>query len=364
MERGAACFRRRRVEWNMYFFNKKIKILRGFALVCVLALGLCLTGELQIAEAKTTTYYDASAGRLHVKGTKLVDKKGHEVQLRGVSTHGLSWYPQYVNDKCFAQLHDKWGANVVRLAMYTEEYNGYCSGDAKNRSDLKKLIKKGVKLAKKHKMYVIVDWHILSDGNPNSHKKEAKAFFREMSREFKGYNNVIYEICNEPNNGTSWKEIKSYAKSVISTIRENDKKAVIVVGTPTWSQDVDQAAADPIKGENLMYALHFYAATHKADLRNKMTAAINKGLPVFVTEYGICDASGNGAIDKREADRWIQTMDEYGVSYIAWNLSNKQESSSIIKSSCPKVSGFKKSELSDEGRWLYHLLRKKAGLTK
>jgi endoglucanase len=348
----------------MYFFNKKIKILRGFALVCVLALGLCLTGGLQIAEAKTTTYYDASAGRLHVKGTKLVDKKGHEVQLRGVSTHGLSWYPQYVNDKCFAQLHDKWGANVLRLAMYTEEYNGYCSGDAKNRSDLKKLIKKGVRLAKKHKMYVIVDWHILSDGNPNSHKKEAKAFFREMSREFKGYNNVIYEICNEPNNGTSWKEIKSYARSVISTIRKNDKKAVIVVGTPTWSQDVDQAAADPIKGDNIMYALHFYAATHKTDLRNKMTAAINKGLPVFVTEYGICDASGNGAIDKKEADRWIQTMDEYGVSYIAWNLSNKQESSSIIKSSCPKVSGFKKSELSDEGRWLYHLLRKKAGLTK
>lgn len=348
----------------MHFFNKKIKILRGFALVCVLALGLCLTGGLQIAEAKTTTYYDASAGRLHVKGTKLVDKKGHEVQLRGVSTHGLSWYPQYVNDKCFAQLHDKWGANVVRLAMYTEEYNGYCSGDAKNRSDLKKLIKKGVRLAKKHKMYVIVDWHILSDGNPNSHKKEAKAFFREMSREFKGYNNVIYEICNEPNNGTSWKEIKSYARSVISTIRKNDKKAVIVVGTPTWSQDVDQAAADPIKGDNIMYALHFYAATHKTDLRNKMTAAINKGLPVFVTEYGICDASGNGVIDKKEADRWVQTMDEYGVSYIAWNLSNKQESSSIIKSSCPKVSGFKKSELSDEGRWLYHLLRKKAGLTK
>ena len=348
----------------MYFFNKKITILRGFALVCVLALGLCLTGGLQIAEAKTTTYYDASAGRLHVKGTKLVDKKGHEVQLRGVSTHGLSWYPQYVNDKCFAQLHDKWGANVVRLAMYTEEYNGYCSGDAKNRSDLKKLIKKGVRLAKKHKMYVIVDWHILSDGNPNSHKKEAKAFFREMSREFKGYNNVIYEICNEPNNGTSWKEIKSYARSVISTIRKNDKKAVIVVGTPTWSQDVDQAAADPIKGDNIMYALHFYAATHKADLRNKMTAAINKGLPVFVTEYGICDASGNGAIDKKEADRWVQTMDEYGVSYIAWNLSNKQESSSIIKSSCSKVSGFKKSDLSDEGKWLYSMLRKKAGLTK
>lgn len=133
-----------------------------------------------------------------------------------------------------------------------------------------------------------------------------------MSKELKGYNNVIYEICNEPNNGTSWKEIKSYARSVISTIRKNDKKAVIVVGTPTWSQDVDQAAADPIKGDNIMYALHFYAATHKADLRNKMTAAINKGLPVFVTEYGICDASGNGAIDKKRQTagyrRWMNTV--------------------------------------------------------
>lgn len=130
-----------------------------------------------------------------------------------------------------------------------------------------------------------------------------------MSKELKGYNNVIYEICNEPNNGTSWKEIKSYAKSVISTIRENDKKAVIVVGTPTWSQDVDQAAADPIKGDNIMYALHFMQP-HTTDLRNKMTAAISKGLPVFVTEYGICDASGgNGAIDKKKQTagyrRWM-----------------------------------------------------------
>lgn len=295
----------------MYLFHKKTKVLRVLALLCAFALGLCMTGGFQMTEAKTT-YYDASAGRLHVKGTKLVDKKGHEVQLRGVSTHGLSWYPQYVNDKCFAQLHDKWGANVVRLAMYTEEYNGYCSGDAKNRSDLKKLIKKGVKLAKKHKMYVIVDWHILSDGNPNSHKKEAKAFFKEMSKELKGYNNVIYEICNEPNNGTSWKEIKSYAKSVISTIRENDKKAVIVVGTPTWSQDVDQAAADPIKGENLMYALHFYAATHKADLRNKMTAAINKGLPVFVQSMESVTLPEMERLTKKKQTagyrRWMNTV--------------------------------------------------------
>lgn len=346
---------------NKSFFERRGQKTRILSFLCAVLMGITMLAAPSETEAKTT-YVDASAGRLHVKGTQLVDKNGNAVQLRGVSTHGLSWYPQYVNDKCFQQLHDKWGANVVRLAMYTEEYNGYCSGDSKNRTGLKKIIKKGVKLAKKHHMYVIVDWHILSDGNPNTHKKEAKAFFKQMSKELRGYSNVIYEICNEPNGGTGWKEIKSYANSVISTIRKNDKKAVIIVGTPTWSQDVDQAAADPIKGKNIMYALHFYAATHKEDLRSKMVAAIEKGLPVFVTEYGICDASGNGAIDKTEADRWVSTMDKYKVSYVAWNLSNKAETSALIKSSCSKASGFRKSDLSDAGKWLYQMLRKKAGL--
>jgi endoglucanase len=308
-----------------------------------------------------TKFTDAKAGALHVEGTKLCDKNGKTVQLRGVSTHGLSWYPEYVNAKCFRELHDKWGANVVRLAMYTAEYNGYCTGDANNRKALKKLVKKGVKLAAKYNMYVIVDWHILSDGNPNTYKKQAKTFFKDMSKALKGYDNVLYEICNEPNGGTTWKQIKSYAKPIISAIRENDRDAVIIVGTPTWSQDVDQAAASPLQGDNLMYALHFYAGTHKDDLRKKMTAAIKKGLPVFVTEYGICDASGGGSINKTEANKWVKTMDKYDVSYVAWNLSNKSETSAMIKSSCRKTSGFKRSDLSASGKWLYDLLRKKAG---
>lgn len=340
---------------------KKGLLRKWTALLCVCALFVGLFGTATVAEAKTS-YYDASAGRLHVDGTKLCDEDGNTVQLRGVSTHGLSWYPQYVNDACFKELHDKWGANVVRLAMYTEEYNGYCSGDANNRKALKKLVKKGVKLAAKHDMYVIIDWHILSDGNPTTHKKAAKAFFKEMSKALKGYDNVIYEICNEPNGGTDWKTIKSYAKSVISVIRKNDKKAVIVVGTPTWSQEVDKAAADPIEGDNIMYALHFYAGTHKSDLRERMVSAIKAGLPIFVTEYGICDASGNGAVNKTEANKWVKTMDKYGVSYVMWSFCNKDESASALKSSCSKTSGFKTSDLSAAGKWLYKMLRKKAGL--
>lgn len=298
-------------------------------------------------------------GALQVKGSQLVDSSGNAVQLRGISTHGLAWYPDYVRQECFSDLHS-WGANVIRLAMYTEEYGGYCSGGS--QSDLKALVKKGVKYATAEDMYVIIDWHILSDGNPKTHLSEAKSFFKEMSAEFAGNQNVLYEICNEPNGGIGWSDIKSYAKEIIPVIRANDKDAIIIVGTPTWSQDVDQAAADPITGySNIMYALHFYAATHKAELRNKMTAAVDAGLPVFVTEYGICDASGSGSVDTDSANQWVRTMDEYGISYVAWNLSNKEETSAIIASSVKKKSGFTRSDLSTSGKWVYDMLTKASG---
>ena len=142
-------------------------------------------------------------------------------------------------------------------------------------------------------MYAIIDWHILSDGNPQTHQSEAKTFFSEMSKEFAKNTNVLYEICNEPNGNTSWSQIKSYAQEVIPAIRKNDPDAVILVGTPNWSQYVDQAAADPIRGyDNIMYTLHFYADTHRDSLQSTMVSALSKGLPIFVSEYGICDASG------------------------------------------------------------------------
>ncbi len=297
----------------------------------------------------------SAAGALQVIGTQLCDGAGNPVQLRGISTHGLAWFPDYVNDACFSELKNQWNANVIRLAMYTAEYGGYCSGGS--QSDLKKLVKNGIRYAASQDLYVIVDWHILSDNNPNTHKEEAKAFFDEISSEFSGSTHILYEICNEPNGGTSWSDIKSYALEVIPVIRANDPDAVIIVGTPNWSQFVDQAAADPISEyDNLMYALHFYAATHKDDLRGKMSAAVSKGLPVFVTEYGICDASGNGGLDIDQANQWVAAMDQCGVSYVAWNLSNKSESSAILKSSCSKTSGFTQEDLSDSGKWLFQML--------
>ena len=301
-----------------------------------------------------------STGALQVKGTRLCDKDGNEIQLRGLSTHGIAWFPDYVNKEAFAEFKS-WGANVIRLAMYTAENDGYCTGGDKNK--LKQLIYDGVEYATENDMYVIVDWHILSDNNPNDNKDEAIDFFTEVCTKLKDNNNVLYEICNEPNGNTSWSDIKSYGEEIIPVIREIDDDAIILVGTPQWCQKPDEAVKDPFEGyDNIMYTVHFYADTHKADLRKTMMGAIKEGLPVFVSEYGICDASGNGNCNEDEADKWVETMNEYGVSYVCWNISNKDESSAIIDSSCGKKSGFTDDDLSDEGLWLKKMLGSALGV--
>ena len=290
-------------------------------------------------------------GALSVKGTDIVDKNGDKYQLKGISTHGLAWFPEYVNKEAFETFRDDWGANLIRLAMYTGESGGYCQDGDKEK--LKKLVSDGVDFATELGMYVIIDWHILSDNNPLTNQDEAIAFFDEMSAKYADYDNVLYEICNEPNGSTQWSEIKEYAHSVIPVIRANDKDAIIIVGTPTWSQDVDIASDDPITGEtNIAYTVHFYAATHKDNIRNKVKQAHDKGLCVFISEFSICDASGNGGIDYDSAEDWFDMIDEYNLSYAGWNLSNKAETSSIISSDCKKTSGWSDDDLSETGIWL------------
>ena len=288
-------------------------------------------------------------GALAVSGVDLVDSNGSQYQLRGVSTHGLQWFPEYVNEGAFKCLRDDWGANVVRLAMYTDE-GGYCAGG--DKAKLESIIDKGVNAATGLGMYVIIDWHILQDSNPMQHQAEAIDFFSRISARYSSHSNVLYEICNEPNGGTNWDTIKQYADSVIPVIRANDSDAIILVGTPTWSQDVEQVSANPLRYNNVMYTLHFYAGTHKDNIRNKLIQARAAGTPVFVSEFSICDASGNGGIDYASADVWKSLINDTNVSFVGWSLCNKNETSALIKSSCGSVDKFSENDLSDTGIYL------------
>ena len=317
---------------------------------------LDVTGGVAESDTKKTaedgTPFD-NHGQLSVKGTDIVDESGSKYQLKGVSTHGITWFPDYVNKDAFKSIRDDWDANLVRLAMYTDtgDSNGYCSGGDKD--SIRGLVDAGVTAATELGMYVIIDWHILNDNNPNSHIDDAKEFFDDVSAKYSSNHNVIYEICNEPNGGTSWSDIKSYAEIIIPVIRKNDKNAIIIVGTPNWSQDVDIVSEDPITGyDNIMYAVHFYAATHKDDLRNKVKTAISNRLPVFVSEFSLCDASGNGGIDYDSSDVWFDLINDNNLSYASWSLCNKNETSALIKPDSTATSTITIDDLSDTGKYV------------
>ena len=294
-------------------------------------------------------------GQLSLKGTQIVDKNGNAYQLKGMSTHGIAWFPDFVNEQAFRTLRDDWNTNVIRLAMYSGESEGY-SGS--NKAQHEALVKQGIEIAIKLDMYVIVDWHVLADQSPQVRKADALRFFEEISATYGSYPNIIYEICNEPNGYASWEgDVKPYAEEVIPVIRKNAPNSLIIVGTPTWSQDIDKALASPLKYNNVLYALHFYAATHTDWLRDRVKQCVNAGLPVFVSEFGCCDASGNGANDFGQTRKWLELLDSLGISYINWNLANKAETSSAFKPSASANGNWSTNDLSESGAWIRKWLR-------
>lgn len=296
-------------------------------------------------------------GQLSVKNGQLVDKSGKGYQLRGMSTHGLTWFPEFVNESAFKTLRDDWNTNVVRLAMYVDEWgNGQCYMG--NKSGSLELLEKGVDICVKLDMYVIIDWHVLNPGDPSKYTNEAKSFFETVSKRYAKYPNVIYEICNEPNGGASWSgNIKPYAEKIIPVIRKNAPNSVIIVGTPTWSQEIDKPLSDPLSYKNVMYAFHFYAATH-AGLRSNVENCVAQGLPVFVSEFGTCDASGGGANDFNETQKWLSYFDKQGISYCNWSICNKDETCSVLRPGTSANGNWSESDLTENGKWMRNWFRK------
>lgn len=293
-------------------------------------------------------------GQLRVEGTKIVNEAGEVVQLKGMSTYGLNGMFNFVNKDTVQTLAEDWGCSVIRLAMYTV---GNSDGYIQNPEEYRQQMLDYVQLCIDQGVYVIIDWHILFDGDPLEHMAESVEFFDEMSKTFGEYPNVLYEICNEPNGdcydaiGTpvTWENnIKPYAETVVSTIRANDPDNIIIIGTSTWSQDVDIASLDPVEGENLMYTFHFYARSHGQEHRDKVQTALDNGLPVFCTEWGTTLNTGDGTVDVEASMEWINFMAENDISWCNWSIGGYvTESSNALK----YVSEILTPEEKIQGHW-------------
>ncbi len=303
-------------------------------------------------------------GRLKVSGANIVNSRGEKFQIIGMSTHGLMWedFSNITTEKSLKTLRDDWGVNTIRLAMYTEEWGGYTTG-TEYAAQAKQKVITGVDNATKLGMYAVIDWHILSDGNPAKHQAQAVSFFTEMAKKYKNNENVIYEICNEPNGGVTWSgQIKPYAETVISAIRKQDPNAIIVVGTGTWSQDIHDVVNNRLTANNVVYTLHFYANTHTDWLRNRFTECYSKGLPILVSEFGTCDASGNGGFNASQTKTWISLLDSKMVGYINWSACGKNETASAFKPGTNLADiPAGESALTESGKLIRSLYRKRTG---
>ena len=327
------------------------------SVVLILAL---LTGEFfclspagsPVALAETYTARPSVDGRLHVDGTYLVNEAGDPVQLRGVSTHGLTWFPDFINEGLFGQISSDWNGNLVRLAMYSHVY---CEKD--HRDESYELLKKGIDAAVASDMYAIVDWHMLEYGDPNTEADQAEEFFEKITSEYADCPNLIFEICNEPNGPASWSDVMKYADRIIPIIRKNIPEAVILVGTPEWDRNLASAVMRPLEYDNVMYVLHFYAASHKEGLMGELTAAHDAGLPIFISECGLSEASGDGNVDFESAAKWFTYLNDNMISYAIWSMSNKDEASAYFVPDFDPNTTIKDSDLTAAGLWIRELIR-------
>lgn len=271
-------------------------------------------------------------GQLQVIGTQLCDASGDPIWLRGMSSHGLQWYGNCINATSLDVLINEWKCDVIRLSLYARE-DGY----EESPSYFTSMVEGMIDLVVARDAYVIIDWHQLSPGDPWADHTNAVTYLTHMATTYGHLPNIIYEICNEPNN-CSWNDVKTYAEDMIPRIRAIDPDGVIIVGTHGYGslgisdgQTEQVIINDPVNATNIMYSFHFYAASHGSSYRSAVQRFAAK-LPLIVTEFGTQDYSGDGANDFISTDLYLDMFEDMKISWVNWNFSYDHRSGAVLQS--------------------------------
>jgi endoglucanase len=329
-------------------------------------------------------------GKLKASGNKLVGSKtgSTAVQVRGVSLgwSNTNWESaRFFTAPTVNAMVDHWKAEIIRVPMGYAASSGeseYPGSYLWDKSGNIARVKTAIDAAIAKDVYVIIDWHSHS---AHLGLSDAVEFFTEMAKTYGGYNNVIFEIYNEPNcsdgssnsncTKTTWAQIKTYANSIIATIRQHSDN-LILVGTPNWDQKVSEAVSSPINDANVAYVFHFYADTHPLNsFQSTINATLNAGLPVFVSEYGTTHADGGcnpetpnsnckdgnqyNSHNATNANAWHAFMDEKKISSCAWSVNDRYEGSAFFGTgtSFDMSSWTNTSKMTASGQYIYNKLR-------
>lgn len=302
--------------------------------------------EVSMKEGKTVVDIN---GELSVKDNKIVNSKDDIVSFAGNSFFWSNDYYRgngFYNKDVAKWLMTDWNATIIRIPMAADPdiHDSYIYDKKTNEEKVTILVDAAIDLG----LYVIIDWH---SHRAEDNEKEAIEFFTRMAKKYGKHPNVIYEIYNEPLN-VSWDTvIKPYAEKVIEAIRKIDSDNIIVVGTPKWSQDVDNASKNPITGyKNIAYTLHFYSGSHKQWLMNKAKKALENGIALIVTEWGSVDADGSGDVDAESTKLWMDFMKANHLTHCNWSINNKDEGASALKPKASSRGNWDDDDLTKSGK--------------
>ena len=323
---------------------KQITQIKNAAILFLTLLALNALAEKNIVEKH---------GMLRVYGNHVVDKNNQPISLFGNSMYSSNsnWEGQkYYNKEVIRWLKKDFKSTIIRVALGVEESSGYIDDPVGNMARVKKVIEASIA----NGLYVLIDFHSFK---AEDYTSQAVAFFTEMARCYGIHNNVMYEIYNEPLK-ISWSQVvKPYAETVISAIRASDPDNLIIVGSPYWSQKVIDAANDPIKDKNIAYTLHFYAGTHGQSLRDDAALAMQKGIALFVTEWGTCDSSGDGGFNPAATEEWLKFCKANMLSMCNWTVNDKAQTVSIIKPGSNPKGGWTAADYTQSGKFVREKMR-------
>jgi endoglucanase len=295
----------------------------------------------------------ACHGALAVKDGRIVGAHGEPVTLRGMSLFWSQWAPQYYTAETVEWLAQDWKVDVVRAAIAAE------TNDSARQHFDREFAKAStvIDAAVANGIYVVIDWHA-----HRPYPDEGARFLTAIAEKYGHLPNLIYEPFNEPlREGVDWsRDVKPYHERVIGAVRAIDPDNLVIAGTPSWSQDVDIAAADPLPFGNLAYTLHYYAATHGQELRDKGDAALVAGATLLITEFGTVEATGNGPLDYEESQAWWDWAEARGIGWMAWSIGDRDETSAALKPGTPPA-GWSEQDLTESGKLLRETLRAAAG---
>lgn len=294
-------------------------------------------------------------GQLRVDGSHILDMSGQITSLAGPSFFwsNTDWGQERFYTKGAVETFAKdWKAGIIRVAMGAQGNGNYLEDEAGNIDRVVRVVNAAID----NGLYVIIDWH---SHHAEQDIEEAKLFFTAIAGAYGHTPNIIYEIYNEPLNTTDWASVvKPYSEELIKTIRAVDPDNLIIVGTQSWDQDVDKAADNPITGQsNLLYALHFYAASHKSDLRKKAEYAIKKGLPLIISEWGSVTYTGDGKFDKASTKKWMKFAKKHHLTHLNWAVSDKAESASMFREGAASNGNWSEEDLTPSGRLTREIIR-------